>query len=155
RLMRDNARLTRQAYVEFDLEAIFDNELYADFGLLWLLCHQSRVEQEQPEEYWLERWRDFATKQGARALDTLGDGVEAAISALGRGFLAHPANTALRAALRAGSPTTQDYYRELLRLVYRLLFLFVAEDRDVLHPPDASVITRQRYRSHYSSRRQR
>ena len=30
----------------------------------------------------------------------------------------------------------QDYYRELLRLAYRLIFLFVTEDRDVLLEPD-------------------
>ena len=36
--------LTRQAYVEFDLEAMLDSEVYADFVVLWLVCHQSRVE---------------------------------------------------------------------------------------------------------------
>ena len=155
RILRDNARLTRQAFVEFDLETILETELYADFGLLWLLCHESRVEQDRPEAYWLERWRESAATQGARALGTLRDGVEAALSALGRGFLAHTANLALKGALRTGSLSTQDYYRELLRLVYRLLFLFVAEDRDVLHPRDAAVTARQRYLSHYSSRRLR
>ncbi len=44
RVLRDNARLTRQAYVEFDLQAMMDGEVYADFALLWLVCHQSRVE---------------------------------------------------------------------------------------------------------------
>ena len=33
RLLRDSTSLTRQAYVEFDLEAIFEGELYADFAL--------------------------------------------------------------------------------------------------------------------------
>jgi len=40
-ILRDNASLTRQAYVEFDLEGILDGEAYSDFRLLWLLCHQS------------------------------------------------------------------------------------------------------------------
>ena len=44
RVLRDNARLTRQAYVEFDLQAMMDGEVYADFALLWLVGHQSRVE---------------------------------------------------------------------------------------------------------------
>ncbi len=47
RILRNNISLTRQAYVEFDLEAMFNNEIYADFVLLWLLCHQSRVESER------------------------------------------------------------------------------------------------------------
>jgi hypothetical protein len=44
RLLRDNASLRRAAYVEFDLEAMMTGELYAEFSLLWLVCHQSRLE---------------------------------------------------------------------------------------------------------------
>jgi len=54
RILRDNVSLTRQAYVEFDLETMMEGEVYADFVLLWILCHQSRVEAEKPEECWLE-----------------------------------------------------------------------------------------------------
>ena len=39
RLLRDNASLSRQAYVEFDLAAMMEGELYSDFTLLWLLAH--------------------------------------------------------------------------------------------------------------------
>jgi hypothetical protein len=44
RILRDNATLTRQAYIEFDLESLFAGEVYSDFVLLWLICHQSRFE---------------------------------------------------------------------------------------------------------------
>lgn len=64
RLLRDNASLTRQAYVEFDLDAMMRGEVYADFVLLWLLCHQSRVEAERPDEFWLEKWSKTAQEQG-------------------------------------------------------------------------------------------
>ena len=67
RLLRDKASLTRQAFVEFDLEGMMEGEVYADFGLLWLLCHQSRIEAEKPEECWLERWTRTAQVEGARA----------------------------------------------------------------------------------------
>ena len=43
RLLRDNASLTRVAFIEFDLEAMMEQEAYADFVLIWLLCHESRV----------------------------------------------------------------------------------------------------------------
>jgi len=155
RLLRDNASLTRQAYLEFDLEAIFSGDLYPDFALLWLLCHQSRFEGERPEECPLERWAEAARRQGARALDTLRDGVERAIRALGAGFLAHPENAALRERLRAGELSKQDYYREILRLVYRLIFLFAAEDRDLLHPPGTPEEPRERYARYYSTDRLR
>src|SRR5205814_2949773 len=111
RILRDNATLTRQAYVELDLEAIFDGEAYADFALLWLVAHQSRVEGEKPETCWLEQWSTFAAEAGTRALDKLRAGVEAAISTLGSGFLAHPMNGELREALRSGALDKQEYYR--------------------------------------------
>ncbi len=155
RILRDNAGLTRQAYVEFDLEAMMDGEAYADFSLLWMLCHESRGPVDNPADCWLERWSKAAQERGTRALDQLRDGVETAITALGRGFLSHPANAALREALRTGRLTRQDYYRQLLRAVYRLLFLFVAEDRGVLLDPGAPEAARRRYTDFYSTARMR
>jgi hypothetical protein len=154
RILHDNVSLTRQAYVELDVAAMMDGELYSDFRLLWLLCHQSRVESEQPAQCWLEKWSQEAREQGARALDHLREGVEKAISALGSGFLAHPANTNLHARLASGELEAQDYYRQLLRLVYRLIFLFVAEDRDLLLAGDDES-ARQCYRDFYSTGRLR
>src|SRR2546425_2379330 len=155
RILRDNVSLTRQAYVEFDLEAMMNGELYADFALLWLLCHESRVHAEKPQDCWLEQWSKAAQDQGTRALEQLRRGVEEAIEALGRGFLAHASNHTLVARLRTGALSTQDYYRQLLRLVYRLLFLFVAEDRDLLLRPEADTQARERYERFYSLSRLR
>jgi N-6 DNA Methylase len=155
RILRDNASLTRQAYVEFDLEAMMDGEVYPDFVLLWLLCHQSRVEAERPEECHLEKWSHAAAQRGTRALEGLRAGVEEAISSLGSGFLSHRANEDLRAKLRSGKLVTQDYYRQLLRLVYRLLFLFVPEDRGLLLDPDADDAAKDRYTRSYSTRKLR
>ena len=42
RLLRDASTLTRQSFIEFDLDAIFTNQLYADFRLLFLTAHASR-----------------------------------------------------------------------------------------------------------------
>lgn len=57
--------------------------------------------------------------------------------------------------LRVAALSTQDYYRQILRLVYRLLFLFVAEDRNLLLAPDASEEARSRYSKYYSTSRLR
>jgi len=157
RILRDNVSLTRQAYVEFDLEAMMNGEVYADFALLWLLCHQSRVEckeGERSEQCWLEKWSRAAQESGTRALDSLRQGVEDAIKALGRGFLAHSANSTLRDKLYSGNLPAQDYYRQLLRMVYRLLFLFVAEDRDLLLATKDEK-TRERFVRFYSTARLR
>jgi hypothetical protein len=157
-ILRDNASLTRQAYVEFDLEGIFEGEAYADFRLLWMVCHQSRLEgtaKDRPETCWLELWSKQAQTDGRRALDQLRVGVEKALENLGTGFIAHKANQTLRDRLQAGELNKQDFYRQLLRLVYRLIFLFVAEDRDLLHFPGASDEARSRYARFYSGQRLR
>lgn len=155
RILRDNVSLTRPAYLEFDLEAMMDGEVYSDFVLFWLICHQSRIEGERPSDCWLEKWMKDAEDKGTRALEDLRQGVEEAINALGVGFLAYPANAALREKLSSGALDNQEYYRQLLRMVYRLLFLFVAEDRDLLLKPSSDEAARERYIQYYSTQRLR
>ncbi|MDC3001977.1 N-6 DNA methylase [Actinomycetota bacterium] len=157
RLLRDSTSLAGQAYVEFDLESMFDGEVFSDFVLLYLLLHQSRVEvptEGIPADCWLEKWRTAATESGTRALGLLRDGVEEAIEALGTGFLQTQGN-GLNARLADGTLRIEDYHRSLLRLIYRLLFLFVAEDRGLLHPPNSDPKSVQRYRDYYSTSRLR
>jgi hypothetical protein len=158
RLLRDSTSLSGQTYVEFDLEAMFDADLFADFALLYLLAHQSRVEVpagRQPADCWLERWRTTAISQGVRALNLLRGGVQDAIATLGTGFLQHPANSALRGHLDSGEITLDLLHQNLLRVVYRLLFWTVAEDRGALLDPHADRAAVDRYRQHFSSSRLR
>ncbi len=163
RILRDNAALSRQSYVEFDLESMMDGEVYADFALLWLVCHQSRLEGDKPEDCWLEKWSKLAHEQGTRILEDLRVGVQKAIEALGRGFISHPRNIELINRLQSGSLSKDDYYRQILRIVYRLLFIFVAEDRGLLHPPAPAEPSLRsaydnactRYDTYYSLRRMR
>lgn len=153
RLLRDSSALATAAYVEFDLEAIFDGELFNEFVLLYRLLHASRfqvAEGEPPATCWLEKWRTEAITSGTRALDQLRKGVQEAITILGTGFLKHPANAHLRENL-----DTKALHGALLRMVYRLLFLFVAEDRGALHPPGAEEQAKQRYAAYFSSTRLR
>ena len=153
RVLRDHHSLTRQAYVEFDLQAIMQGEQYSEFLLLWMVCHQSRVEAEKPEECWLETWFNTSRDEGVRALDKLRGGVEKAIEAFGTGFLADKSNAKLREALESGELDKQEYYRQVLRLVYRLIFLFVAEEREALLDPDADEAAKNRYLKYYATRR--
>ena len=153
RLLRDSTALATAAYVEFDLEAIFDGELFSEFVLLYRLLQVTRfavADGAAPSACWLERWRNEAITSGARALDQLRDGVQQAITTLGTGFLRHPANTALRENLDVTA-----LHAALLRLVYRLLFVFVAEDRDALHHPGIDPQARRRYTAYFSTARLR
>jgi hypothetical protein len=153
RLLRDTTSLTGTAYLEVDLAAMFDGELFEDFVLLYRLLHVSRFEVADGAPVStcrMERWRTEAIEAGTRALDQLRDGVKDAIIALGTGFLKHPANAAFREDF-----DKDQAKRALLRLVYRLLFWFVAEDRDALHDPKTNEKTRRRYTAYFSARRLR
>ncbi len=161
RILRDNVSLTRAAYVEFDLQAMMDGLAYSDFFLLYLLCHQSRVEVKldetgkllPPESSWLERWYNISINDGVRALDELRNNVQSAIESLGAGFISHPGNGELKEKLRSGALTLQDFYHQVLLQVYRLLFIFVAEDRDLLIPDDVPDQVKQNYLKYYSTYR--
>ncbi len=148
RILRDNVSLIRAAYVEFDLETIMESDSYGEFYLFYMLVHQSRVEYPKQEidvaavaeddssdepladtRCWLEKWYDSSKETGVRVRDLLRDGVENAINTLGGGFLAHRQNADLKRCLYTGELSKQDYYNQILRVVYRILFLLVAEDR--------------------------
>jgi hypothetical protein len=157
RLLRKNASLTRQAYVEFNLQEMLEGAVYADFVLLFLVLHRSRFPRASTDadRCWLEQWRAKAESQGTRALGKLREGVAQAIRVLGNGFLRHPANRALRGKLNGGELDPSEYYRQLLRLVYRLIFLFVAEERDLIFEPGADGRVKGIYNQLYSASRLR
>ncbi|MEW6221585.1 MAG: N-6 DNA methylase [Thermodesulfobacteriota bacterium] len=158
RLLRDNPSLTRPASIEVDCQRLFEEELYPDFAVLWLVLHRSRF--EPPAAGGLpviETWRQQAALIGERVRERLCHGVADALRLLGSGFLAHPANEALRAAIRGGGLGKQDFFQQLLRLVYRLIFLFTLEDRRLLPLPAALAgeVARDRYARGYSLSRLR
>jgi hypothetical protein len=157
RILRDNASLTRPAWVEADLARIFTEERYADFTALWLLCHETRFGREEHPvaECALEVWRDAGREEGTRAREHLRLGVEEALVALGQGFLAHPENHSLRTDLQNGALATKEYFAQLLRIVYRLIFVLTVEERGLLHSEDASEIAKALYADGYSMRRVR
>ena len=79
RLLRDTTSLTGAAYLEVDLAAMFDGELFEDFVLLYRLLHVSRFEVADGapvSSCRMERWRAEAIEAGTRALDQLRDGVQ-------------------------------------------------------------------------------
>lgn len=140
RILRDTTRIARAVYVEFDLEAIFEDELYADFALLFRIAHRSRFPREiaQAHECWFERWYQEGIEEGGRVRERLRAGVEKALETLGNGFLRHPESKELRRAFERGTLDAVDYWRELLNLVYRLLFLMTAEERRLLGLPEGA-----------------
>ena len=150
RLLRDTTSLARPPFIEFDLVRIFEGEDFPSFAVMWLLCHATRFTGERPADCALELWSQKAAKEGTRALDSLRSGVEKAIQALGDGFLSHPTNKPLADAVRSGALDKQELFQEVLRVVYRIIFVLVAEERDALHAPNATDAARQLYRAGYA-----
>jgi type I restriction-modification system DNA methylase subunit len=139
RVLRSSLYVSKQAYIEFDLEKIFEEQHFEDFSLLFRLIHRTRLPKagSKPDECFLEKYYLESIVQGSRVRDHLRDNVEECIKILANGFIAHPQNSKLRKRLYPDYPendklTAQDLYRDLLKLVYRFLFLIVSEDRGLI-----------------------
>lgn len=158
RLLRDAASLTRPTYLEVDLADLLGGARYAEFANVWRLLHASRAPKAGGTACVWERWREAGQLEGTRVREGLRHGVEQALLTLGEGFLQHPANEALRSALHDGSLSKDAYFQQLLRLIYRLIFVFTVEERGVLHPLDDSadaVAARRAYVEGYALNRLR
>lgn len=155
RLLRDSTRSSRPTYLEFDLQGILDGQRFNEFVLFFRLCHRTRLPRTSDESAscLVEQYYQASIEEGARVRDHLRDGVEKALLAIGNGLLRHPDNGRLREAVRAGALTENAYYQQLLRLVYRLLFLMVAEERRMIVAGGPQTERAQRiYDEHYSVR---
>jgi len=148
RLLRDSSRLIKLSFIEFDLQAMMEEEQYADFAVLYRLIHASRmpVKMEAGAESLIEKYHQDALDSGSRIRDGLSAAVKFSIEALANGFLKHPANTALRDDCDTKKMTGDAYYKNLLRLIYRLLFLMVIEERDLIYPKGADRKKRDIFR---------
>jgi hypothetical protein len=157
RLLRDSSRLIKLSYLEFDLDRIFTDNLFADFAILYRLLHVSRlpIRNEASAESLIEKYHQDSLDSGARIRDGLSRAVERAIRDFANGFLSHSDNDTLRAAVASGTLKPEEYYKDLLRLIYRLLFLMVIEERDLVFPANAPSRQRDLYNRFYSVQRLR
>lgn len=136
RFIRDFHHTTVKGYVEFDIEAIFTNRLYSDFQILYRFLHVSRFtlaksgkkeEDEKPDIY-LEEYFKNSQKAGEKVGEDLRKNVVDAIVALGNGFLTNE----LREELKNNEQKCNVYYNEILRAIYRIIFLLYAEQRGLI-----------------------
>jgi hypothetical protein len=141
RLLRDAATLTRPSYLEVDLQDLLAGQRFVEFGNAWRLLHASRAGlldvatddpgKTAPPVVWAS-WQQAGQEEGTRVREGLRRGVTDALITLGQGFVQHPANEALRQKLQAGELKREDYFAQLLRLVYRFIFLFTVEERGLV-----------------------
>jgi len=161
RLMRDSGRLVKLTYLEFDLRRMLDEDKYSEFTLLYRLMHCTRFPRSMQEtgQSLLEKYYQESIETGNRIREGLSKAVQRSLVALGNGFLQSKENNELREKIRRGELSTIDFYRQLRRLVYRLLFLMVMEERNLVYDPEnrdeALIKKKSIYLNHYSIARLR
>ncbi len=136
RLLRDSSMMTRLSYVSFDLIQMLEEDLFSDFQLMYRLLHASRMPRDSrdPASSIIEKYHDESLLSGSRIREKLSEAVEQSIFAMGNAFLQDPANEALRQWAEQNSDAAALYYEYLLKLIYRILFLLVIEERDLVYP---------------------
>lgn len=157
RLLRDSSRLVKLSFLEFDLERMMEEEAFADFALLFRVLHASRLPKTRQEtnESFIEQYHQDSIESGARIREGLSEAVEKSIRIFANGFLKHPDNQALRDAVSKKEVTPDKYYQQQLRLIYRLLFLMVTEERNLIYPDLHNRKLRDIYYKYYSVERLR
>lgn len=145
RLLRDASRITRLSYVEFNLEKMMEEDLYSDFVILYRVLHASRMPKkiDAGAESIIEKYHQEGLVAGSTIRSKLGDAVKEAILRLANGFINHPDNTQIRDAIDSGNFSTDEYYRHQLRIIYRLLFLFVIEERNLVYADSRTSETKR------------
>jgi hypothetical protein len=130
RVLRDSSILTKLSYLEFNLDKMVEDDLFADFALMYLIIHSSRMPATMGAESALETYHQNGLESGSRIRENLSIAVERAILHLGDGLLKDHRNIVLQEwVVKHGA---QEYYGTLLKLVYRLLFLMVIEERELI-----------------------
>jgi hypothetical protein len=151
RLIRDSGRLIKLTYVEFDLKRMLDEDKYSEFALLYRLLHASRFPKNKAEadQCLLEKYYQESIETGNRIRDGLSQAVKESLVALGNGLLNQPENQHLREAYENGQLTAYELNHQLLRLIYRLLFLIVTEERDLVYDNTNNSEEQKRNRDTY------
>ncbi|MEQ8416561.1 MAG: DUF433 domain-containing protein [Imperialibacter sp.] len=136
RLIRDSYRLARLSFIEFDLERIYEEELYFEFALLYRLLHSTRMpgKLEQAEKAPIEIYHQDSLDAGARIRDQLRHKVKEAMEVLAKGLIQDHQNHEFALAIRDEKISPQAFYKLLLRVMYRIIFLSTIEERDLVFP---------------------
>ena len=134
RILRKTNRPSIQEALEFDIEKMFNERLYADFCLFVMLTHghAGRTTRRTPWSVGLNAGTSLPKKKGS-VLEDLRMCVQHAANAFGTGIIRFSAgNQELRDRLRDEPECRDELQREIMRYMYKLIFLFVMEDRDLL-----------------------
>ncbi|MDT3387441.1 MAG: restriction endonuclease, partial [Bacteroidota bacterium] len=135
RVIRNTGQLVKLTYIEFDLRRMVEEDHYAEFCLLFRLMHTSRFTHSGDDACIMERWFNRSIESGNRIRAGLSDAVQKTMEVLGRAVVCGKGegNEAFRQAVINGEANAQTLNKELIHFIYRLLFLFIIEDRNLVY----------------------
>lgn len=163
RLIRNSGQLVKLTYIEFDIQRMVEEDKYTEFCLFFRLLHSSRFMPKGDEPCIMESYFNQSIASGNRIRDGLSLAVQKAMTIIANGALKGKGegNEALRQALKNGDATERQVNKELIHLIYRLLFLFIIEDRGLVYqlPPVDDPVYKEAahhqdiYNKYYAARR--
>jgi len=128
RLLRDYHHTYTKGYIEFDLEAIFLTRSFSDFQALYRIAHASRFLPTDAGDVYLEEYFKHSQSVGEKVGAGLRKNVLSTITTLGNGFL----DAGLLSELKGDQAKCHKFYEEIVKTIYRIIFLLYAEQRGML-----------------------
>lgn len=140
RIIRNTGQLVKLTYIEFDIQRMMEEDKYTEFCLMFRLLHSTRFRVSGDEQCIIERYFNMSIESGNRIRDGLSLAAQrtmeiigcAAVQGIGEG------NEALRQAFLNGELNPAKFNKELIRLIYRILFLFIIEERNLVYEVPSS-----------------
>ena len=140
RIIRNSGQLVKFTYIEFDLRRMLEEDKYTEFCLMFRLLHASRFRTSGDEPCVMERWFNMSIESGNRIRNGLSRAVQTTMETIGNAVLTSEGegNAALREAFANGTMDATQLNKELIHFIYRLLFLFIIEERGLVYQiPDS------------------
>ena len=141
RIIRNSGQLVKLTYIEFDLRRMLEEDKYTEFCLMFRLLHASRFRTSGDEPCVMERWFNMSIESGNRIRNGLSRAVQTTMETIGNAVLTSKGvgNDALRSAFADGTMDAARLNKELIHFIYRLLFLFIIEERGLVYQIPDSV----------------
>ena len=166
RIIRNSGQLVKMTYIEFDLRRMVEEDKYTEFRLMFRLLHASRFRVVGDDPCVMERWFNMSIESGNRIRAGLSKAVEQTMRVIAKAALQTEGegNDRLRRDIANDTLQAEQLNKELIHFIYRLLFLFIIEDRNLIYQipesadaPDYKLLCRYQdiYRRYYAATRLR
>ncbi len=155
RLIRNSGQLVKLTYIEFDIRRMLEEDKYAEFCLMFRILHASRFFVEGDTQPIIEKYFNLSIESGNRIRAGLSQAAQRAMEIIGNAAVTTEGNDELRRVFVDESLTDVMFNKELMHLIYRLLFLFIIEDRGLVYDGDSDEIRRWKeiYSKYYAASR--